>query len=217
MEHSRWGLRAEERGRITSLDLLTAPRDAAQDVFGFLGCKRSVLAPVQLFIHKNPKVLLHRADLHDFFCQSVLSGIALTQLQHLALAEPQEVLMLPLLQFVQVPLDGIPSLCCASCTAQLYAICKLAEGALGPTVMNKDTKETEPQGAPLSTSLGIESLATTLWLHPSSQCLIYQTVHLSNPCLSSLKTGMLCGNHLPCFSSDFVPCPLEPGKVSKLV
>lgn len=159
------------KGRITSPDLLTTPRDAAQDVFGFLGRRCSLLAPVQLFIHKNPKVLFHRTDLHEFFCQSVLSGIALTQLQRLALVEPQEVLMFPLLQFVQVPLDGIPSLC-SSCTAQLYAICKLAEGVLGPTVMNKDTKETEPQGAPLSTSLGIESLATTLWLHPPSQCLI---------------------------------------------
>lgn len=168
MQHSRWGLRAEQRGRITSLPLLAIPLDTAQDVFGFLGCKCTLLAPVQLFIHENPwNLLLQRADLHELFCHSVLSGIALTQLQHLALVEPQEVLMFSLPQFVQVPLDGIPSLCCVKCTAQLYAICKLAEGALGPTVMNKDAKETAPQGTPLGTSLylGIESLATTLWLH----------------------------------------------------
>lgn len=127
--------------------------------------------------------------------------------------------MCPLLQFVQAPLDGIPFLCCANCSAQLYAICKLAEDALGPIVNNKDSKETESQGTPLGSSLylGTESLATTLWLHPSSQCLIHQTVHLSNPRLSNLKIRMLCGNHLPCFSSDFVHnCPLEQGKVSKL-
>lgn len=160
--------RAEQRGRITSLPLLATSLDTDQDVFGFLGCRSTLLAPVQLFIHENPQnLLLQRVHLHELFCHSVLSGIALTQLQHLALVEPQEVLMLSLPQFVQVPLDGIPSLCCVNCSTHLCVICKLAEGALGPTIMNNDAKETAPQGTPLGTCLylGIESLATTLWLH----------------------------------------------------
>ena len=36
----------------------------------------------------------------------------------------------PLLQPVQVPLDGFPSFQCIDCTTQLGVICKLAEGAL---------------------------------------------------------------------------------------
>lgn len=66
------------------------------------------------------RTLLHRADLPEFFFQSVpTSGIALTQMQHLALVEPRGVLMGPLLQFLQVPLDGIPSLSCVNCTTQI--------------------------------------------------------------------------------------------------
>ncbi|TRZ08585.1 hypothetical protein HGM15179_018521 [Zosterops borbonicus] len=33
-----------------------------------------------------------------------------------------------------VPMDGIPSFCCVTCTAQLQVTCKLDEGALNPTV-----------------------------------------------------------------------------------
>jgi len=36
----------------------------------------------------------------------------------------------PLLECVQVPLDGIPFLRCVSCTTRLRVTCKLAEGAL---------------------------------------------------------------------------------------
>ena len=48
----------------------------------------------------------------------------------LSLVESHEVHAGPVLQLVQVPLDGIPSLWCASCTTQPGAVCKLAEGAL---------------------------------------------------------------------------------------
>ena len=66
-------------------------------------------------------------------------GIAPTQVQDLALGlvEPPEVHMGPLLQLIQVPLDGIPSWC-VSCTTQLGVICNLAEGALNPTVYVTD-------------------------------------------------------------------------------
>ena len=54
-----------------------------------------------------------------------------TQVQGLALGlvEPHEVHTGPLLELVQVPLDGILSFWCVSCTTQLDVICKLAEGA----------------------------------------------------------------------------------------
>jgi len=40
----------------------------------------------------------------------------------------------PLIELVQVPLDGILSLRCVDCTTQLGVICTLAEGALDPAM-----------------------------------------------------------------------------------
>jgi len=56
--------------------------------------------------------------------------------------------MNPLLQPVQVPLDGFPSLQCIDCTAQLRIVCKLAEGALHAIicVIDKDVEEQRSQG-----------------------------------------------------------------------
>ena len=46
--------------------------DSAQDTVGFLGCERTLLAHVQLFIHQHPQVLLHRAALNPLISQSIL-------------------------------------------------------------------------------------------------------------------------------------------------
>ncbi|KAK4824658.1 hypothetical protein QYF61_017031 [Mycteria americana] len=111
--------------------------DAAQDTVGLLGCKRTLSAHVQLFIHQYPQVLFRRAALDHIIPQPVLKlRIALTQVQDLALGlvEPQEVHTGPLLQLVQVCLDGIPSFYRVNCTTQLGVICKLAEGALNLAV-----------------------------------------------------------------------------------
>ncbi|KAK4826191.1 hypothetical protein QYF61_006135 [Mycteria americana] len=123
-----------------------ASLDAAQDMAGFLGCERTLPAHVQLFIHQYPQVLLHRAALNPFIPQPVLIlGVAPTQVQdlELGLLEPHEVHMGPLLELVQVPLDGIPSLRRVNCTSQLGVICKFAEGALDPTawVIDEDIKQ----------------------------------------------------------------------------
>lgn len=60
------------------------PSEGVQDTFGPLGCKRTLLAHVQLFIHQDH--LLHRAALKELFSLSVyVFGIALTQVQHLPL------------------------------------------------------------------------------------------------------------------------------------
>ena len=57
----------------------------------------------------------------------------------------------PLLQPVQVPLDGFPSFQCIDCTAQLCVICKVAEGALNATVyvIDEDVEEHWSQNRPL--------------------------------------------------------------------
>ncbi|KAK4826723.1 LOW QUALITY PROTEIN: hypothetical protein QYF61_010976 [Mycteria americana] len=112
-----------------------ASLDAAQDTAGLLGCERTLLGHVQLFIHQYPKVLLRRAALDHIIPQPVLKPrIAPTQDPALGLAEPHEVHPGPLLQLVQVALDDIPSFWRVSCTTQLGVICKLAEGALNITV-----------------------------------------------------------------------------------
>ncbi|KAK4831083.1 hypothetical protein QYF61_015281 [Mycteria americana] len=171
--------------------------DAAWDTVGLLGCECTLLARVQLFIHQYPYVLLPRAALNPFNPQPVLiSGVALTQVQDpaLGLVEPHEVHISPLLELVQVPLDGILSLRCVNCTTQLGVICKLAEGALKPTVYvtDEDIKHMDAEGRHLSPiSINIELLTTTLWMRPSHQFLIHRTVHPSNPYLSNSERRTL--------------------------
>ena len=87
--------------------------DAAQDTAGFLGCKCTLLAHVQFFIHQYPQVLLSWAALSEFTTQPVLIQVIVpTQVQDFALGfiELHEVLTGPPLKPVKVPLDGIPSL-----------------------------------------------------------------------------------------------------------
>ncbi|KAK4828658.1 hypothetical protein QYF61_000376 [Mycteria americana] len=94
------------------------------------------------------------ATLNPFSVQPLfVIGIAPTRVQDLALGlvELHEVHTGPLLELVQVPLDSIPSLQHVECTTQLGVICKLAEGALNPTVLvtNKDVKQHWSQYWPL--------------------------------------------------------------------
>jgi len=70
------------------------------------------------------------------------------------------------LEPVQLPLDGIPSFCCTNCTAQLGAVCKLAEGALNPTahVIDKDVKERWSQDGPLWDNTCGQHLLVPAWI-----------------------------------------------------
>ncbi|PKU31194.1 rna-directed dna polymerase from mobile element jockey- hypothetical protein [Limosa lapponica baueri] len=81
--------------------------------------------------------LVTRAAVNAFIPQpALITRVALTQVQNTVLAvpyEPHEVQQ-GLLEPVQVPLDGIPSLKHVSHITQLGVICKLAEGALDPIV-----------------------------------------------------------------------------------
>ncbi|PKU40563.1 testosterone 17-beta-dehydrogenase 3-like [Limosa lapponica baueri] len=67
------------------------------------------------------------------------------------LVEPHEVHTGPLLKPVQIPLDGILSLRHVNCTTQIGVICKLAEGALDPTVyvIDEDIEQYWSQYRPL--------------------------------------------------------------------
>jgi len=126
--------------------------DAAQDMVGLLGCECTLVAHIKLFIQQYPQVLLSRTALNHIIPQPVLIvGVALTQMQDLALGlvEHHEVLTGPLPEFVQVPLDGIPSFWCVTCTTQLGVICKLPEGALNLAkslmkILNSTSPSTDP-------------------------------------------------------------------------
>ncbi|KAK4822534.1 hypothetical protein QYF61_015540 [Mycteria americana] len=111
-------------------------------------------AVLQLFIHQYPQVLLCRAALNPFIPQPVLTrGVPPTHVQDpaLGLVEPHEVHTGPLLELVQVPLDGIPSLRHVNHTTQLGVVCELVEGALNPTVcvIDEDIKQYWSQYGPL--------------------------------------------------------------------
>ena len=74
------------KGRVERDNALPLPAghpsfDAAQDTAGLLVSKSTLLAHIQLFIHQNPQVLLHRAALSEFFQSVLISGIALSQVQ----------------------------------------------------------------------------------------------------------------------------------------
>jgi len=77
----------------------------------------------------------------------------------------------PLLQLVQVPLDGIPSLRHVNHTTQLGVICKLAEGALDPAVcvIDEDTKQHWSHCGPMRDTMrrSILSLAE-VWVYNTS-------------------------------------------------
>ncbi|KAK4822002.1 hypothetical protein QYF61_006616 [Mycteria americana] len=125
--------------QVHVLLMLGAPELNAvlQDTVGFLGCKHTLLAHVELLINQHPQMLLLRAALNPPFAQPVfVLGIAPAHVQDLALGlvELHELCMGPPLKPVKVPLDGIPSLQCVNRTTQLGVISKLAEGALNPTV-----------------------------------------------------------------------------------
>ena len=89
-------------------------------------------------------------------------------------------LVCPLFECVQVPLDGIPSFYSVSCTTQLGVISKLLRvhsitSSMSLIKMLKNIGlKTDPWGTALITGLhlDIEPLTTTPWLWPSNQFLI---------------------------------------------
>jgi len=95
------------------------------------------------------------------FSTGLLSGYYSPSLYtYLGLAQPNSnALHLAILNLIRfslacflnlIPLDCISSFCCFDCTTQLDVFCKLADGALNPTVyvIDKDVKEHLVHGAP---------------------------------------------------------------------
>lgn len=106
VEDPRAGCNTSHQSGVQGQNLLphSAYHDAfaaAQDVFGFLGCKCPVLAQVQHLIHKQPEVLLCWASLNPFIshpvsepgcplvmCRTLLILIVFTQTCFYSLSRP---------------------------------------------------------------------------------------------------------------------------------
>ncbi|KAK4827398.1 LOW QUALITY PROTEIN: hypothetical protein QYF61_017803 [Mycteria americana] len=114
----------------------------------------------------SPFIPLACIDTGD--CPELILGIAPTQDPTLGLVEPHEVHTGPLLQLVQVPLDGIPSLRHVNCTTQLGVICKLAEGALDPivNVTDEDIKQHWSQYGPLRNTTSVDHFPLDVTIQP---------------------------------------------------
>ncbi|KAK4824907.1 LOW QUALITY PROTEIN: hypothetical protein QYF61_021422 [Mycteria americana] len=171
--------------------------DAAQGTVGLLGCERTLLAHVQLFIHQYPQVLFHRAALNHIIRQLVLKPrIAPTQDPAFGLVEPHEVHTGPLLQLVQVPLDDIMSFWCVNCTTQLGVICKLAESALNLAVyvIDENIEQHWSQYGPLRDTTSADRYPLDATIQPIP-------CPLNSPPIKSISLQFrekdVVGNHVP--------------------
>lgn len=80
------GMRAEYKEIITSLTLLATALLLQPRIVLAYWAGSAHQAHIQLSVHQEPQVLLFRAALTEFFCQSVhVFETALKQVQHLAL------------------------------------------------------------------------------------------------------------------------------------
>lgn len=191
---------SEQVGQTTPSPCWPAPLVAAQDAVRLWGCKRTLLACVQPFVHQGPQILLRRDALSEIFSQPVhISGIAPTHVQHLAfgLVESHQVHIRSLFTFVRVPLDDICSFCCISCTPQLGVIIRLVEGTLHPTVYftHKHDEDHQSQDEPLGTPF-----ITGLHLSTGLQNCISKSGTTS--LLNTYREGNSLGSHF-CLSAAY--------------
>ncbi|KAK4831353.1 hypothetical protein QYF61_017484 [Mycteria americana] len=149
------------------------------------------------------------AALNPFIPQPVLRpGVALTQVQDLAvsLVEPQEVHMDPLLELVQVPVNGTLSLRHVNCTTQLGVVCKLAEGALDPTVYVIDEDIKHGSRGSLAVSEETEALVRVEDLAEGSDSALAERGKKGGNERGPYGPGFHCGHTCGCFGKSGCRC-----------
>jgi len=109
----------------------------------------------QIFVHLDPKVLLHRAAFQTVDHWHVLvPEIIPPQVQDFAfpLAELHEISLDPVLQLVKVPLNGGTTIWYISHSSQFCIICEHAHDVLFPIVqmVNENIEQDWPQYQPLA-------------------------------------------------------------------
>ncbi|TRZ15800.1 hypothetical protein HGM15179_011299 [Zosterops borbonicus] len=126
--------------------------DAAQDAFGFLNNKCTLLAHVELLMNQHTQILLLRAALNPFSTQPEgVLGIFPIHMQDSDFVELHEVHTSLSLKAAKVPLVAIPFLWSVDHTTQMGIVGKLAVGALPlsmpPTkIMESASPRVIPQG-----------------------------------------------------------------------
>lgn len=133
---SRHGFRrAEQRGWITSLDLLdNTLANAAQDIIGllfFFFCKGVSLAHGQLVVHQDPQMLLGKAVFQPVSLHCVLvPGLFLPRCRTLPFPSwnTERPLSAQFPSLVEVSLHAGKTIWCISHAPQFCIICELAEG-----------------------------------------------------------------------------------------
>lgn len=127
-----------------------------------------LLAHVKLYIHQKPQVLLSRADLSEFFSQSVvISGIACIQLACIQLELGfliSQVPMGPIFKLFQVPLVGNSSFCCIKCLVSSANFLRVHSSVLSSSLI-KILKSTLPEMDP-----------THHWSPPVSKAIDHNTM-----------------------------------------
>ncbi|KAK4830334.1 LOW QUALITY PROTEIN: hypothetical protein QYF61_010098 [Mycteria americana] len=147
--------------------VLRAPElDAVLQVtVGLLGCERTLLAHVQLFVHQYPQ-----GCSRSYHCLTCIETEDFPDPGDpaLGLVEPHEVHTGPLLQLVQVPLDDIPSFWHVNCTTRLGVICKLAEGALdlAVNVIDENIEQRWSQYGPLKDTTSVDRYPLDATIQP---------------------------------------------------
>ncbi|KAK4826066.1 hypothetical protein QYF61_005025 [Mycteria americana] len=123
--------------------------DTSQNAIGLLGHLGTLLAHIQAAVNQHPQVFCQAAFQPLFPKPVALHGVAVAQVQDLALGlvEPHTSGLGPSIQPVQVPLQSLPTLQQINTPTQLGVVCKLTEGALDSLIqiIDKDIKQNWPQ------------------------------------------------------------------------
>jgi len=191
--------------------------DADQYTVGLLGCKRTLLALLQDFVHQNLQVLLHRAALSEFFSQPIfISGIVPTQVEHLAFGLVEHHHFSSLFRsHKSLPSTGV------NCTTQPGVISKLLRAHLITLsksllkVLKRISPKRDLWRTPLMNSLHLstELLTTTLWLWSFNQLAIHWIFQPSYLCLSNLPITMSKSLQKSRWTTS-VALPLSPSAVT---
>lgn len=125
-----------------------------QDATGFFDLA-TFLARIQLAVNQHWQVLFYWPASQPLFPQPVVVVVAQGQDPALCLSEPHTIVLEPLIQPVQIPVQDLPLLQQMNIPAQLGDICKLTKGACDPLIQSigKNIKQGWPQSWVLGTQL----------------------------------------------------------------
>ena len=144
--------------------------DAPQDAVCPLGCQGTLLTHIEPAVDQHPQIPFCRAALQPLLSQSVLvPGVTLSQMQNLTfvLVKFHAIDDCPMLQSIQVPLQGLLSLRRVNSTSQFGIVSKLANGAFNSCmqIIDQNIEWNWPQNGALGNTTGDRLLAKCSPIH----------------------------------------------------